>query len=43
MPLYKDWLAWTVLTLLQRKMGRLPFMTRAPNEADIEAMLRDCT
>ncbi|KAF2678217.1 hypothetical protein K458DRAFT_423399 [Lentithecium fluviatile CBS 122367] len=26
---------------MQRKMGRLPFMTRAPNEADIEAMLRD--
>ncbi|KAK7181633.1 sh3 domain signaling protein [Paraphaeosphaeria sporulosa] len=26
---------------MQRKFGRLPFMARTPNEADIEAMLRD--
>jgi len=26
---------------MQRKFGRLPFMPRTPNEADIEAMLRD--
>ncbi|KAJ4293982.1 hypothetical protein N0V90_007671 [Kalmusia sp. IMI 367209] len=26
---------------MQRKFGRLPFMARTPNEADIESMLRD--
>lgn len=28
---------------MQRKFGRLPFMARTPNEADIESMLRDFT
>lgn len=30
-----------VMQRMQRKFGRLPFMARSPNEADIEAMLRD--
>lgn len=31
----------TAMQRMQRKFGRLPFMARTPNEADIEAMLRD--